>query len=776
MPRFEPRAPTGSPSPLSPATLEVLRRLGGRAGGLLVLTGDDRVARNNLLSAVATRAEEMHLRSVRLRAHPLDEGVPYGALQPWFASWFRRPTAGPEPSWTGLDRSFFTFMAGWVPAAEPLGGPTGPQGTPPLGRELPAFSPVAAVAGAPPAVTRASSAIDPEVDRIPGPLAPRALDPMEMRAKLFEMIHGPTEEEPTVVCVGDAEYLDPASREWFSFLSGRLPSLPLVVVLSLEPRSEGFGTWKRQLASVSTTWDGWPPPGSRRRGEPRTADRVGKLSAEARQVLALVALAGPDATTTLLAATLGWSAARVDEALAPALEAGWVGRDGGRWTLEDPVLYPDLDGTLSRPDMNGLRRSLARKLEATAGGTQGPVLFRLAQHWAATGESAKAVKALMEGSREAEKWGSPELVESLLARALSISQSDPTSTGRELEQELYVQLARSRKESDDIPGSIDAYERAISLAQERKVRPSEWAPYVVGLARAKTLLGEDPEVMLKSTLRRLEGQSPALEAALLDGLGYHYRERNRREEGAEACERACELADREGDPVLRSRTHNDAAAFYVFGGGASDGARAREHAERALQELPRLELMDASHAEACACDVLSWVDLADGDHRTAVAHGRRALKAARRAGFRGILLEVLGNQSEVALEAGDLAGARTLSSELREQCDRYGMDDSNDNRQLSLFLEARVALARGQGDSARQQFERLIPPCEKSSNWVLIAQAYAFLVVIAAEDGNARAARGYRGRMRAHGLRASLPRFTLRHLEQAELKLALGPE
>lgn len=743
MARFQPRPPAEVRSPLSPATLEILRRLGGGRGGLLFLIGDDRIARTELLRAVAVKSEEMKLETVRLRAHPLDRVAPYGALNPWFARWFQLAQESSPRAKSGLDASFFTALAGFIetlPAPDaPKGGAQGKEGAEGHGE---------------------TASVD-----------PRPLGPEEMRAQLLALVEGRSHATPSVVTIRDAEFLDPASRDWLSFLGHRLTELPLVVVLSLDPQTPDFESWQSRFGRVTTTWERWPKDRPSRTPTAPLADQVRSLPPDSREALAAVALAGPDARSAFLGEALGWEDARLSEALTPALDAKLIEREGDALALLDPAAYPDLAGTAPKTQLATLRRAIARALERRVKVPRGPVLFRLSEHWAAVGDAERGFTTLTAAAQEADRWGSPEMAESRLMPALQLVQGEPTPRGREMEEKVYAQLARTRLRASNPAGAEDAFNRALTLARDRGEKPLEWAPYVAGLATAMTRLGQDPENLLKSTLARIEGQSAQQEATLLTSLGFYYRERGRGPLAAEVTEKACDIADRGGDAELKALAHLDAAEALFFGGGKPELERARTHLRTALSFRAEVEASREPSLVPMVLDALSHVELTLGNTKEAIRWGEDALVAARRVGSRTCLLQVLGNQAEVNLESGNLVRARDLAAELRVQCDRFGLQDLDVDRQQLLLLEGLVAAARGAFEPARQQFERLVAAAGKAGTRYYLGQALAHLVALCVQQGAYDAARQYLRQLEREGVRKTLPGVTLQHLEAAEKKL-----
>lgn len=779
MPRFEPRPPAETGSPLSPATREILRRAGGKTGGLLFLIGEDRAVRSRMLREIGRLAEDRHLEVVRLRAFAQDRCAPYGAMVPWFGKWFR-PTPEELQAPTALDHSFFTIMAG-IADLSPGAGFSPVLG---FGLDVPAAPWIGPATAATPSATP-SLAPTPAPTSAPGPssapsspgaagapLAP--LDPLEMRTKLTELVHGRTREAPTVVTIEGAEHVDLASREWLSFVGGQLPTMPLVIVLSLDPGSPTFEAWRQAFAKVPGTWEKWPPPEKDDGPRESTPSPHRALDRDARSLLRAVDAAGPDATRELLLRVLSWDAARFDRAMGELRADGTLEEEGPRLEIAPHAVQGGGDLLPDDPGEVGLHRSLAEALEAQSYRPQGPALFRLGEHWAASGDVERAVPLLSAAASEAERWGSPELAVERLVRALGLLSRWSSPKAREAEERVQAQLAEVHHRASNTTGTVEAYERAMELAQSRGAPPEAWAAYIPGLARARTLLGEDPEALVTATLERVRDRSPEIEGSLWNVLGFFYRERGRLGEAAEVYERACALVDLGRDEDLRARVHEDAATFYIFGGSDPELDRACTHARQVLTLARRLEGVDQSQLRSGAFEVLSWVALSRGELQEAVEQGEAALAEARRSGFRAVVLEILGNQAEVHLECGRLHRARELAQELAEQCDRYGLWELDSNRMLSVFLEGRLALARGGWETAQQKLEKVVSLSEVAGSKILAGQALALLVVVAAERGDLDHARALRDRLDREDLRRSLPGFTLRHLEKIEPRLVRG--
>lgn len=711
---------------------------------MLVLTGEDRIARRELLRAVSARAAEMGLENVHLRAHPLDAGAPYGALHPWLTRWYRTRAPESEPAEGKLDATFLTALAGVI-----LGEGEGPAPT------------VAAAL---------------ETEEGPArPAEPPPMAPEEVRAGLLSLVEDRSRRRPAVVTIEEGEYLDSASRDWLGFLSRRLPELPLVVVISLDPRAPGIEAWQRELGQVGTTWERWPPHGSSRGEEVPYGRRLRGLSPDGRKALAAVVLSGPEATSSLLRDVLGWKEDRLTAALKTVQADHWVELVDDRWALLEPALYPDLAGDLSSSEGAALHRAIAKVMSERRKRWQGPPLFRLAEHWAGAGEVGPGVETLRSSATEADRAGSPELAERALRRALVLAQGDPTPSAREMEEQLYEQLAVSRTRAGDSSGSVDAYRRAMTLVQEHGVRPVRWARLVAGLSGSETRLGHDPEPLLKEALSKVEGSSHEAEATLLSALGYFYRERGRRELSQETMERACRLAERGSSAPLKVQSRIGAAQAYFFGGDSADVDRARRHLKRALEYQDRLEGTPEASLTVQALDGLAAMALTQGDFPEAVRYGEEAIAAARRSATRYDTMLVLGNEAELQLEVGNLRRARELAQELRGLIERFGLGEIDGNFQQLLLVEARIALARGAFGPARRHLDHLLAAAARSGTRYFSGQALVCLIDLEIQRGDLSAAEEGWARLEREGLLQTLPLVARHHLEEAEAKLHPRP-
>lgn len=724
--------------------------MGGGRGSFVLVLGGSREARANLLLAVEQGADASGWETLRLRAHPLDQMVPYGALQPWLSRWYhpeRDASSGTSPGSATAAASSRSF-------AMPL---------------------VGLIAGLP---ERSSHAGDHHVVG-PGHAGERVeevhhFSPAELRAELVDLVQGRTRQNPAVVVIEDADYLDEASRDWFSFLALRLNDTPLTVAIAIEGEAEETDFWRQNLADAPAAWCPLPLDPVGASGEERLRGRLRSLPARTLEALSLVVVAGPDAERVTVKEVLGTTDQELNLALSPAVDAGLLRLMGDRYDCPEPDLYPDLLGAIRSSDLVSTRRHLAQVLSKSPSSKQGKVLFRLSEHWAEAGEIGRGVPSLLAAAKEAERWGAPGLAEKRLLRAVVLSQADPTVKGREVEEKVYAEIAVLRLRANHPAEAREAFQRALALSKERGARALQWARYVSGLADAESRLGGHPDELLKTTLTQVQGRSNELEALLLRSLSFYYLERARFDEAISTAERACELADKGRESVLKVRCHNSAASAYIFSGLEPD--RARAHLLKALDERPHLEGTVDQLLLVNAMDGLSLLECSLGKESEAIRWGEEGITMARRYGYGSSLLLVLGNTPEHYVHSRDFAKARARTSELRRLVERLGLTERDNIRQQLYLLEGRIAAETNDVPTAKARFESMVSMSEKGGSRIFLSQALVNLVVLSARHHDLEAARRYYRRLEREGLVRTLMGENRRLLEEVEPLLHVESE
>ncbi|MDE1821107.1 MAG: ATP-binding protein [Euryarchaeota archaeon] len=738
MPDPPPPEPPGDVPPLPNPALEALRRVQRGTGAFVFVAGGPRQARSSLLSTLEQNAKDFGWETLRLRAHPLDGAVPYGALQPWLSQWYQPIVSGESssPSASRAGPAFAMPLVGLIAGLPAQSAPeTGPSPRSP-----------------------SSSAQRTLRDRI--------FTPAQLRAELVDLVQGRTRKNPAVVLLEDAEFLDAASWEWFGFLGDHMFDLPIAVALSLAEEDIPDESLRERLASAPSAWcrlggdDGTGLAREQLRG------RLRALPARTLEALLLAVLAGPDSDRTTLKALLKVNDRELNLALSPAMDAGLLRLLDEHYESAEPTLYPDLAGVAKPADVASTHRALAMLISKRPTPPEGKILFRLSDHWAEAGEVGRGVPALLAASREAERWGAPELAEKRLLRAVLLSQTDPTTRGRELEEKSYSELARLRMRAGHPAEARDAYHRAISLAKERGARAVQWAGYIAGLSDAQTRLGGHPDEQLKEALAQVEGRSNELEAMLLRSLSFYYLERARFHESITTAERACELAEKGNDGVLKIRARNSAASAYIFSGVMPE--RARTHLLKALEHRKEIEGTADEMLLVNVMDGLSLLECGLGNEAESLRWGERSLDEARRCGYGTSLLLVLGNLPEHYIHTKDFARARELTEELRASAKRLNIPERDNSYQQLFLVEGRIAADTGDVATAKERFQKLIASSEKGGSRVFLSQALVHLTVLCARNHEMEQARQFHRRLEKEGLLKTLVGENRRLLDEVE--------
>lgn len=707
--------------------LDAVSEIEDGRGAFVLVSGGTREAREGLLSSLARAGAPRGAEVLRLRAHPFDAIVPYGTVQPWLAQWYD-PDHDPSPKTrASFSMPLIGLILGLPPDGLVEGSPTSGEGT--------------AAGGADPA---------------------RSFSPAELRSELVEMVEGRTRQAPALVLVEDADFLDPASCAWFAFLGSRIGKLPLLVAFSLDHE---LAAWKNRLGRTPALdcplgADG--APGSREDG---VRARLRGLSPRALYALGLAVLGGPDASPGLLQRILGCSEPELLRLLAPVLEQGLLRRNGGRFELPFPELFPDLLGVLGASQRAAAHRALAVALAARPGSAQGQLLFRLSEHWAEAGEVARGIPSLLAAAKEAERWGAPDLAAQRLLRAVRLAQSDFGPAGRGVEESTYAELAALRLRAGQPREAVEAYQRALSLAKARGGSAVEWGRYVAGIADAEAGVGGHPEELLKATLAEVGERSSDVKALLLRSLSFYYIERARFHEATEIAEEACLAADQGRDALLKVQCHSTAARSHLYVGDRHDEARA--HLLKALEHRPALEGTADQVMIVGLLDGLSLLECGVGNERAALNYGEEALAMARRCGYGTSFLWVLGNLAEEHIHAKELERAQELVEEFRALLVRLSVPERDSLHQQMDLLDGRLAFERGELATARECFQRMVQDSAAGGSRILLAQALVHLVVLETRAGERKAAQRHLDELRKAGLDRTLMGETHRLLDAA---------
>jgi len=722
----------GDTTTLPPRIADALRLLSGGHGSFVLIEGGERATRADYIGAIEERARAEGSETVTLRAHPSDREIPYGALHPLLADWYR-PKESDQPDVRAT-------------SSKP---------------SLPLALLIASIRAEKEEAGRKRTRL------LPSAPAGRALSPAEMRAELLDLVEGRILKSAAVITLMDAEYLDSASREWMAFLAPRLQELSILIAISLPEDEHLHPGWQKALANSPVVLHHLPSRDPSQGKGDRIAQRIRKLDERALSALSLVVVAGQDARRDLLQEVSGTAALELSRALAPVVQAGLVDVEGDNYVILEPDLSPNLGGSIPDATVRALHQAVACAILKREPHPRGGLLFRVAAHWAEAREVGLGVPALMAAGEEAERWGSLELAETWLRQAARLSQIDPTLEGRKLEEQIYARLAGVLRRNTNHAGSSRAYRRALAINKQRGAKGYQWVDYVSGISETELSMGEDPRETIQSALQQVRGHNSDKEAVLLRTLSNYFMDRGQAEESQTTAERACSLADQGHDAGLKVRVHVSAANSYIF--SSREPYRAYEHLLKVQELRPALE---GTVDEVLGIDgdvLLMLMESVLGNFEEAVRHGERALGEARRYGNATTLLTILGNLGEVCVYAKDLSRAREVAQEMRRLCDRLSVMETDADRLQLHLLDGIIAAGEDRFTEARRCMEFLIRAAEKSKNRLYEAQALTHLASLAAREGNREEAHKYVRQLVREGLKRVLMmdyRLILAEVEQ----------
>ncbi|MDE2045646.1 MAG: hypothetical protein KGJ69_10990 [Thermoplasmata archaeon] len=734
---------------LSPDVLGMLSLLELGGGALLLVSGGNAATRRSHLRAIEGTFRARGIRTERLVASSRDREVPYGALLPWLSRWVG------ERSTVGESR------AARAPQTTGRASPERREAPLPMVALVGLFAPGGA-ASAP-----TSLAAAPSVSSLGHDAARPAVEPEDVRLELLELVSGAAKAQPTFVALEHAELLDPQSREWLHRLVLVIERVPLLLAFTFDHEGPELTEWSEAGGHPRSAplWHRLPPP------PPETHQpSVQGLPLESRRLLLATLLSGNDADPSLIAEALSLTEGVVRQQLDSLRSKGWLDEHDGTWSPVEPALVEEGLVELGASASPEIHRGIARGLERRFPQAHGINRLHLADHWTAAGALEKAVPLLREGASECEVWGAPELATLRLQRALLLAQREPGARGRELEEAVLSQLGSVRYRAEDPVGTVTALRKALELSQARGTSVRVWGSYVARLANARVRLGEDPEPELRTTLEKVRGLHPGVEAILLRALASYLLARGRPEEAIEAAEKAASLAEKGNDVVLAARTRITAATCYLFGG--RDLERPRQHLLRVLEMREKIEGDPEETVLVDAYDQLALIELNRGNFAEANRMGEEALQEARRRGSRTSLVGTLGNSAEYACAAGNWKRAEEMAIEMRRLCERYSTPETDDSSFQLLLVESMISGAKGEVRPAMRKLDQLIATAEKSGIRYFAGQAVLQQALLLERSGDLAGARRLVRRLHHEGMVKSLGTGNVHQLEALEKKLS----
>jgi DNA-binding CsgD family transcriptional regulator len=435
----------------------------------------------------------------------------------------------------------------------------------------------------------------------------------------------------------------------------------------LYARAEGNPFFTDQLvaAALAVSAGGAlrPPAGLPDRLAELLAARVGGCGADARAVLATLAVAGRPLTEDLLAGIAGLhpDAVRAGLRELAAVRLLAAGTTGGGHRPRHALLAEAVAAGLLPGERVVLHERTARAL-AAAGSER--LAAEVAGHWAAAGRPAEELPARVAAAGAAERvFGYAEAAAHWL-RAIELCQASPAAGEAARLAGIYVPRLYVRA-VDALALSGDGV-RAGAVAEEAYRRfadhPDHATAAVIHHRAAHFRSFEEPAVglpLIKEALR-LFGQAPPsadhAEAWMDYGQLFMFHAEGRLEAGLRAVNRALEIAEAAGATAVISRCQSHLAA-HAFDRGQVEKGFAILHGGRALAQAARED------------QALLWLAIIESD--ALVKRGRfddgaqaalRGLQAARQSGlgasFDADLLAA--NAAEALLARGRTAEAAAL--------------------------------------------------------------------------------------------------------------------
>jgi DNA-binding CsgD family transcriptional regulator len=429
--------------------------------------------------------------------------------------------------------------------------------------------------------------------------------------------------------------LGPLSPEESALQVARLAGgrLPGRVAGELCARAEGNPFFAEQLVAAALA----PPPGSAGSltGLPaRLADlltaRTAGCGADARRLLAALAVSGRPLTEELLAAMTGLAPEAVGAGLRELAEARLLaeGTPGGACRPRHALLAEAVAARLLPGERARLHQRAAEALTAAADESRAA---EVAGHWAAAGRSAEELAARVAAAAAAERVSGYADAASHWQRAIGLSQALPGNVGQ-----AWTELPGMYVRAVDALYAAGDSERARRLAEEaceRFAAHSDPAVAAVICQRAAFLRGlEDAAAglpLIEQALRLFDQAPPSAEQAeawLTYGFIFLLYGQARLEASYAALSRARDIARAAGAAEVLPRVLPWLAVATCFSGQLDEGL--------ALLGQGRALAEESGNVQA-----LLWVAMTDsgillglGKSEEAAAVALAGLRAARQAG------------------------------------------------------------------------------------------------------------------------------------------------
>jgi tetratricopeptide (TPR) repeat protein len=448
----------------------------------------------------------------------------------------------------------------------------------------------------------------------------------KMLDALVELLLAMTAQAPVVLLIEDIHWADPTTRQWLDRLIEQVPTVPLLLVLTLRlEASEASWGPRSHLTSITLSplaeaeagrlidqvarehslpesvrlqiverTDGVPlfveeltkavlesHELGERRELPATlrdslAARLGRLG-PAHEIAQLAAVIGRVFSFDLLAAISSRDEATLAQELRSLVQAELIYRKGAgkppKYLFKHALVQDAAYDSLLKRERQQIHRRIAEALESRFAGTAEAEPERLAHHFEEAAQTERAVRYRWKAGRLAISRSAGEEAIHQLSTALRLLADLPAGADRD-RRELEVQSALSaaillcRGYSD--PGLERAYSRAEELAQRLEDRQEHfWA--VVGLQVYHLITGNLPRALELAerllTLAEADG-SPTLLSVAWFSLGTYHHWQWQHATAVIELEKAYDLTS-PGDDSYRLRTGSDLRVLTLVHGSGS---------------------------------------------------------------------------------------------------------------------------------------------------------------------------------------------------------------
>ena len=489
-------------------------------------------------------------------------------------------------------------------------------------------------------------------------------DPATARARLFELLLGLfealAERRPLVLVVEDVHWADRPTRDLLGFLVRNLRHAGVLLVVTFR------------------------------------SDQLEELPEQTQQVLRAAAAGDVRVGHTLLAAVTGLDDAALAAALRSAVAANVVVADADNYAFRHNLIRQAVREDLLPGERAQAERAFAAALEAgPALGGDGIVQVQIALHWRGANEYDRALRAAWEAAADAgARFAFAEQLQ-MLEQVLDLwdrvpAAAEHTAADRAGVVELAADAARWAHEPER---GLALVEPALDEACESG-DPGRRAALLLRRAvlRQHALLPGSADDL--QTALRLAGRPDRLRAEILGQISRALLFEDRHEEARQPAEQMLALATRLGDQECQNEAVITLAQIDVRQGHDSLSALqdARETARR----------IGSVWHELRAYGLVAHMLEGRGDHERAIQAGREGLARARQLGLGRFPTAPL-----VGYTAESLTSAGRWDEALQVISDGLSLDLAPRGRAFLLVLRGRIAVARGEQETASRIVEQL---------------------------------------------------------------------